>query len=108
MGPGATPFTQIPFGPWLRRGWHSLGGHGHSTRFAAEGTIALIASLSVRRCLLGVRERKRSLLFPDIELALNSRNACPAGLSGNFGRPLADIFENHADIGYLTGRRVRI
>jgi hypothetical protein len=57
---------------------------------------------------LGVVEIGRSLFLPVIELARCSRNARAAGVFGIFGRRFAVFFENHPDIGKITGRRVRI
>jgi hypothetical protein len=57
---------------------------------------------------IGVAGLGRSLFLPDIELARFSRNACAAGVFGVFGRRIAVIFENHPDIGLITGRRVCI
>jgi hypothetical protein len=60
----------------------------------------------MRRSVLG--QLGRSLFLPDIELARSSRNARVADVFWIFGRPFAVIFENHPDIGQITGRRVRI
>jgi hypothetical protein len=60
------------------------------------------------KCLLGVAAIGRSLFFPDIRLARTSRNAGAAGVFGIFARRFAVFFENHPDIGQITGRPVRI
>ena len=49
----------------------------------------------------------RSLFLPDIELAPCPRNARAAGVFGIFARRFAVFFENHPDIGQITGRPVR-
>src|ERR1700704_1976239 len=59
-------------------------------------------------CWFGVALETGSLFRPDIELVPCPRNACAAGLVEIFGPGLAVIFENHPDIGQITGRRVRI
>jgi hypothetical protein len=69
---------------------------------------AIFPAPQFAKCSLGVRAVGRSLFLPDIELARSSRNARVAGVFWIFGRPLAVIFENHPDIGQITGRRVRI
>jgi hypothetical protein len=60
------------------------------------------------KCPLGVAAIGRSLFLPDVELARCSRNARAAGVFGIFGRRLAVFFENHPDIGLISGRPVRI
>jgi hypothetical protein len=58
--------------------------------------------------LIGVPPNLVSLFLPVIESDQYSGNACAAGAFGVFYRRLAVFFENHADIGPITGRPVRI
>jgi hypothetical protein len=58
--------------------------------------------------LIGVPPNLFSLFLPVIESDQYSGNACAAGAFGVFYRRLAVLFENHADIGPITGRPVRI
>jgi hypothetical protein len=57
---------------------------------------------------LGVVEIGRSLFLSVIELARCLRNARAEGVFGIFARRFAVFFENHPDIGQITGRPVRI
>jgi hypothetical protein len=57
---------------------------------------------------LAVRRRPRSLFLPVIEIQQMFENAGAAALFGILGQRLAVFFQNHPDIGQITGRRVRI
>src|SRR5450759_1913715 len=58
--------------------------------------------------LLGVSRGSPSLFLPVIKILQKLKSRCAAGLFGISGPRLAVFFQNHPDIGLITGRPVRI
>jgi len=74
------------------------------------GQVGGFAALSFRSLFIcgphPAALKRTSLFLPVIEIGAMIGSACAAGPFGLFGGRIAVIFENHPDIGQITGRRV--